>query len=126
MAAAITYHYHGQEDETRSCRLSRPALRVDEGIDRRGGQHHAPGEVARDGDMVGVYGVAGDDDEDAQDEEQAVDDGPPGEGRKSVKFGGLNLRDYARYEGDEPCELWGHESAGLKGADCDRVMQWRG
>lgn len=64
--------------------------------------------------MVGVYGVAGDDDEDADDEEQTVDDCPPCKRREAIAFGGLNLRDYARDEGDVPCELWDNESVGMK------------
>ena len=107
-----TYHDHGQEDEAGGGRLSRTALGVDEGIDRRGDENHATGEVARDGDVVGMDGIAGDDDEDADYEEQAIDDGPPGKGGEAVVAGGLYLRNDAGNEGDEPSELGRDRSAG--------------
>lgn len=55
--------------------------------------------------MVSVDGIAGDDDEDASNQEYAVYDSPPGKGGKLVGIGGLYLRNDAGDEGDEPRKL---------------------
>lgn len=85
----ITYCHHRQQDEPGRGGFFGAIGRVDQAVDGRGCEHKAAGEVAHHSDMVSLGGVRRDDHEDTCNDEEIVNDGPPGIGGKTVS--GLDL-----------------------------------
>lgn len=112
-----SYHHHGKQDKAGGGGLSGAILGINERIDRRGDEDHATGEIARHGNVVGVYGVAGNDDKDPDDQEKTVDYRPPGESGESVIEGirDLYLGNDAGDEGDKPGQLGARQSKKMSG-----------
>lgn len=108
---------HGEQDEAGSGGLTGANVGVDEVVDAGAGENEAGGKVAAEGNVVGLDGVGGDDDKNANVEEEGIHDGPPGEFRKALAA--LNLGDNARYEADEPGEHADRESREGKGVTDD-------
>jgi hypothetical protein len=99
----LTYRHHGQEDKASGRGFLSPVAGIHKAVDGRSGQDETAGQVADDGDMVGLGGVGGDDDKDASNDEEVVDNGPPGICGEGAL--GLNLGDDGGDEGNDPREL---------------------
>lgn len=99
-----TYVNHGKQDETGSDSLSRTIVGVDDDIYARAGENQAGGNIAGNCYMIGLDGVAGDDDKNANILEQAVYDSPPRELGEALRF--LNIRNDACDKGNEPSKLF--------------------
>jgi hypothetical protein len=98
------YHDDGKENVAGGASLPGRMLRVDEEVDRDGDQDEAGGEIAGQCNVIDVNGIAGDYEEDADNEENAVNHRPPAKGREFIILF-LHLGDDAGDEGDEPSQL---------------------
>lgn len=75
----LTYGDHGQQDEACCTSLLRALGEVDERVHGGGGEDQTSTHEAHQSNVIGLNGIGGHNDKDADDAPEHVDECPPGE-----------------------------------------------